>query len=149
MVDLFQHLLRPRSQSNEANVHLVKPVEIGIGGELGIEDKLFGVLSGSALPELYKSEDLICLLILAQIGVAIAEHALLCVLDHKCKNPLLTATSFGYVMLAGFLCWFGFYALLSLMMSLFEQKPNQLWLINASYVLVAFLISGGILAAWK
>jgi len=59
------------------------------------------------------------------------------------------ASSFGYGMLAGFLCWFGFYALLSLMMSLFEQKPKQLWLINASYVLVAFLISGGILAMWR
>jgi uncharacterized membrane protein required for colicin V production len=59
------------------------------------------------------------------------------------------ASSFGYGMLAGFLCWFGFYALLSLMMSLFEQKPKQIWLINVSYVLVAFLISGGILAIWK
>ena len=59
------------------------------------------------------------------------------------------ASSFGYGMLAGFLCWFGFYALLSLMMSLFEQKPYQLWLINATYVLVAFLLSGGILAIWK
>ena len=59
------------------------------------------------------------------------------------------ASSFGHGMLAGFLCWFGFYALLSLMMSLFEQKPKQLWLINASYVLVAQLISGGILAIWK
>ena len=59
------------------------------------------------------------------------------------------ASSFGYGMLAGFLCWFGFYALLSLMMSLFEQKPYQLWLINAIYVLVAFLLSGGILAIWK
>jgi uncharacterized membrane protein required for colicin V production len=59
------------------------------------------------------------------------------------------ASSFGYGMLAGFLCWFGFYALLSLMMNLFEQKPKQLWLINVSYVLFAFLISGGILAIWK
>jgi hypothetical protein len=59
------------------------------------------------------------------------------------------ASTFGYGMLAGFLCWFGFYALLSLMMNLFEQKPKQLWLINVSYVLFAFLISGGILAIWK
>jgi uncharacterized membrane protein required for colicin V production len=59
------------------------------------------------------------------------------------------ASTFGYGMLAGFLCWFGFYALLSLMMNLFEQKPKQLWLINVSYVLVAFLISGGIIAVWK
>ena len=59
------------------------------------------------------------------------------------------ASTLGYGMLAGFLCWFGFYALLSLMTNLFEQKPKQLWLINASYVLVAFLIAGGILAIWK
>lgn len=59
------------------------------------------------------------------------------------------ASTFGYGMLAGFLCWFGFFASLSLMMSLFEQKPKQLWLINAGYILVALLISGGILAIWR
>lgn len=56
------------------------------------------------------------------------------------------ASTFGYGMLAGFLCWFGFYALLSLMMNLFEQKPKQLWLINVGYLLLAFLISGGFLS---
>lgn len=59
------------------------------------------------------------------------------------------ASTFGYGMLAGFLCWFGFFASLSLIMSLFEQKPKQLWLINNSYILVALLISGGILAIWR
>ncbi len=59
------------------------------------------------------------------------------------------ASTFGYGMLAGFLCWFGFFASLSLIMSLFEQKPKQLWLINTSYILVALLISGGILAIWR
>jgi hypothetical protein len=59
------------------------------------------------------------------------------------------ASTFGYGMLAGFLCWFGFFASLSLMMILFEQKTLKLWLINSGYVLVALLIGGGILAVWR
>ncbi len=57
--------------------------------------------------------------------------------------------TFGYGMLAGFLCWFGFAAATSLIHHLFAQRPLEMWLIDTGYVLVAFLISGGILAIWE
>lgn len=59
------------------------------------------------------------------------------------------ASTFGYGMLAGFLCWFGFFASLSLMMNLFAQDRIKLWLINSGYVLAALLVGGGILAVWR
>lgn len=57
--------------------------------------------------------------------------------------------SLGNGLIMGFLCWFGFAASLSLMNNLYERKSPALWLINSGYSLVAFLISGAILAVWK
>ena len=59
------------------------------------------------------------------------------------------ASTFGYGMLAGFLCWFGFFACITLFMALFAQRPIKLWLINSGYALVALCIGGGILAIWR
>jgi hypothetical protein len=62
---------------------------------------------------------------------------------------LNSSPQFLYGILAGFLCWFGFVAAISLIHNLFAQRPAALWLIDAGYVLVAFLISGIILAEWR
>ncbi len=56
---------------------------------------------------------------------------------------------FLYGLLAGFLCWFGFVAAISLIHNLFAQRLRTLWLIDSGYILVAFLISGAILAEWR
>jgi hypothetical protein len=59
------------------------------------------------------------------------------------------ASTFGYGMLAGFLCWFGFFACITLFMTLFAGRPIKLWLINSGYALTALTIGGGILAIWR
>lgn len=50
---------------------------------------------------------------------------------------------------AAFWSWIGFVAPISMGTVLWEGKPWKLWLINSSYYLVSFIISGTILALWK
>jgi hypothetical protein len=49
----------------------------------------------------------------------------------------------------GFLAWFGFVATTMFTNWMFSHKPKELYLINVSYPLVIFCISGIILAVWK
>jgi hypothetical protein len=48
----------------------------------------------------------------------------------------------------GLFCWFGFVAPTSYAMALFSMKPKQLWLIDAGYNLVSFLLAGMVLMGW-
>ena len=48
----------------------------------------------------------------------------------------------------GLFCWFGFVATTSFTNAIFSMKPKQLWLIEASYYLVAFLLAGAIIMGW-
>ena len=81
--------------------------------------------------------------VLTFIAWLIASYVLAVFVDYS-GSP-----TFGYGMLAGFLCWFGFAAATSLIHHLFAQRSLATWLIDTGYVLVAFLISGGILAIWE
>jgi len=48
----------------------------------------------------------------------------------------------------GLFSWFGFVATTSFTNAIFSMKPKQLWLIDASYYLVAFLLAGAIIMGW-
>ena len=48
----------------------------------------------------------------------------------------------------GFFCWFAFVMPTSFATSLFSMKPRQLWLIDAGYNLVSFVIAGAIILGW-
>jgi len=49
----------------------------------------------------------------------------------------------------GFVCWLGFAAPTSYGTAIFSGKPKQLWLIDSTYNLVAFVLAGAILGAWR
>lgn len=60
----------------------------------------------------------------------------------------VSATTFSEGMQLGFWVWLGFIATTQIGALLWEQKSHKLFLINTSYSLVSFLITGGILAVW-
>ena len=51
--------------------------------------------------------------------------------------------------LIGALCWAGFAGATSFGSALFSGKPKALWLIDSGFNLVAFVVAGIILAAWR
>ena len=72
-------------------------VQVGVGGQLGVEDQFLGQLAGALLPELDESQDLVVLLVLAELGVGVAEDAAVGVLGEEGQDALLTATALGDV----------------------------------------------------
>ena len=48
----------------------------------------------------------------------------------------------------GLFCWFGFVLPTTFATSLFSMKPRQLWLIDAGYNLVSFILAGAIYLGW-
>ena len=60
--------------------------------------------------------------------------------------PNLTASRGAMV---GALCWLGFAGATSFANAVFSQKPKALWLIDSGYNLVAFVLAGVVLAAWR
>ncbi|MEK6373833.1 MAG: DUF1761 domain-containing protein [Acidobacteriota bacterium] len=51
--------------------------------------------------------------------------------------------------LVGALCWLGFTAATTYATAIFSSTPKGLWLINAGYDLVSFVLMGAILGAWR
>ena len=58
------------------------------------------------------------------------------------------AASLGLGVAVGFFTWLGFVGAASLGIMFYEQRPPKLVLIYNGYMLIAFLIMGGILAVW-
>ena len=85
--------------------------------------------------------------VLTFIAWLIATYVLAVIIDYSVG--LDSSPQFLYGILAAFLCWFGFVAAISLIHNLFAQRPIILWFIDSGYVLLAFLISGAILAEWR
>ena len=85
--------------------------------------------------------------VLTFIAWLIAIYVLAVVIDYSVGQD--SSPQFLYGILAAFLYWFGFVAAISLIHNLFAQRPIILWFIDSGYVLIAFLISGAILAEWR
>ena len=85
--------------------------------------------------------------VLTFIAWVIAAYVLAVIIGYSID--MNSTPQFLYGMLVAFLCWFGFVAAISLFHNLFAQRPIELWFIDSGYVLVAFLISGAILAEWR
>ena len=49
----------------------------------------------------------------------------------------------------GFICWLGFVAAPLFAETIYEKRPCRLFAINIGYWLVALVLSGGVLAAWR
>jgi hypothetical protein len=79
--------------------HPVQLVEVGVGRQLGVEDEFSGQPAGPLLPELDEAEDLVILLVLAQLPVGVAEDAGVGVLGQERQHPLLPPTPLGDVVL--------------------------------------------------
>jgi len=85
--------------------------------------------------------------VLSFLAWLISTYVLAVVIDYSVG--INSSPQFLYGILAAFLCWFGFVSAISLIHNLFAQRPIVLWLIDSGYILVAFLISGAILAEWR
>jgi hypothetical protein len=58
------------------------------------------------------------------------------------------ANSIGLGAAVGFLNWLGFIAVTTLAITIYEQKPFRLFLINNGFQLLSLLIMGAIVAVW-
>jgi hypothetical protein len=64
-------------------------------------------------------------------------------------DPSVMQPNAAHGALFGFACWLGFAAPTSYGTAIFSGQPKQLWLINTTYNLVAFVLAGAILGAWR
>ena len=72
---------------------LVESIEVGVGSEPGIEDDFLRQSTGSLLPESDEVQDLIRLVLLAEVGPGVAEDALLGVVGQEGEYALLAAAA--------------------------------------------------------
>ena len=97
--DRVEELRDPSPQRDELDPHPVQLVEVGVGRQLGVEDQFLGQPAGPLLPELDEAEDLVVLLVLAQLAVGIAEDAGVGVLGQERQHPLLPPAPLGDIVL--------------------------------------------------
>jgi hypothetical protein len=72
---------------------------MAIGRQPGVKDQFFGKLPRSFPPELDESQNLLILIVLAQLSIGIAENPLLGILGQKGQNPFLPTTPLRHIML--------------------------------------------------
>lgn len=95
--DFLEKILRPSAQGDESDAHLVESVEVGMGGQLGIEDELSGKGSGTLFPEFDKTKDLIVLVGFSNLGIGVAKHPPIGILSQESEDSLLLSAAFGNV----------------------------------------------------
>jgi hypothetical protein len=72
---------------------LVQPVQVGVGGQLGVEHQLNGKGARLLVPEIDEAEDFVCLLGLGDASVGIAENALGGITGQEGQNAFLAAAA--------------------------------------------------------
>jgi hypothetical protein len=87
LAGFVEHLLGASPESDEPNVHFVESVEVRVGGQPRVEDQLLRKVSGSLLPEVDETEDLVGLVFLAQLAVGVAEDAVVGIAAQKGETP--------------------------------------------------------------
>jgi hypothetical protein len=105
------------------------------------EEQMRAAAAGSNMPLMYLGA-FICSLIIAWSLAVLANHFLPETLISTGEWALRGAK-------LGLFCWFGLVATTSFAMAIFSMKPKQLWLIDAAYNLVSFVIAGIIIMLWR
>ena len=90
-LNLPQEFTGAAPEGDESDPQLVEQIEIGIGGQLGIKDEVFGKRACALLPKGYELEDFIGLLAFAQLGICVAKHPPVGVLGEESKHAFLSS----------------------------------------------------------
>ncbi len=101
------------------------------------EEQMRAQAAAANMPLMYISA-FVCSLIIALIMAHIMAHM---------ASVMPVGPAHGAMF--GFMLWLGFVAPTSYATALFSGTPKQLWLINAMYNLVSFVLAGIVLAAWR
>jgi hypothetical protein len=83
---------------------------------------------------------------LAHFGSIVSAFVISFVMSYFIRH--LHVHNFFYGALVGFSAWLGFVLTTNLAGALYAAKPVKLFLIDAGYFLIAFIVMGGILGAW-
>ena len=96
-LDGVDHLNGAAPEGDESDAELVEAVEVGVGGEFGIEDKFLGQVAGTFLPEIDEAQDFRGLVGLSYLRVGIAEDITFGVPSQEGEQAVLAAAAFGNV----------------------------------------------------
>ena len=88
-----------RRRGEEGDVESVEPGEIGVGGQAAVEDELAREESGPHAPVLGEAEDLVGLVLLADIGIGVGEEPGAGVAGDEGEDAALAAVALGDVVL--------------------------------------------------
>ncbi len=89
------HLLGAPPDGDALHVLLVEPIEVGRGGQCGVEEEFLRHLACPLLPIGDKLEHLVMVLLCAQWPIGVAQNAGLSIMRQKGQEPLLASTALG------------------------------------------------------
>jgi hypothetical protein len=104
------------------------------------EEQIRADVARSNMPVMYLQAFLTALII--SWGMAVVANAFVP------SGPRATANWVWRGAKLGFFCWFVFVLPTTYATALFSMKPKQLWLIDAGYNLVSFVLAGAIILGW-
>lgn len=99
LVDFLEHVRIPPPQGDEPDAEFIESTQVLVGGELGVKDEFLGCTARVLLPILDEAQDLIVLILLADRGIGVVEHALLGILGREREHPLVATAALGDVVL--------------------------------------------------